>query len=216
MKSRFINDTIQKINVEGVKNSAAKIISSTSILFVVRSGILRRILPVSIAPPGITVNQDLQSFRPHSHNINFIYWYCIYQEQNIRELCAKDGTTVESVDVSKLKSYGCPILGFDEQNIIEEILENTFLCIEKLENDVEKMKNQAITLRQSILKKAFSGELVSQDANDEPATVLLECIKAEKEIPRPKKRNPNNSKRSPYEHSINCIQGLELLYHFTR
>ncbi|MFI0435343.1 MAG: restriction endonuclease subunit S [Parachlamydiaceae bacterium] len=49
---------------------------------------------------------------------------------------------------------------------------------------LEKLKN----IRQSILKKAFSGKLVSQDANDEPATVLLERIKAEKEIPRPQKK----------------------------
>jgi len=35
-------------------------------------------------------------------------------------------------------------------------------------------------LRQSILKKAFSGQLVPQDPNDEPASVLLERIQAEK------------------------------------
>jgi len=35
-------------------------------------------------------------------------------------------------------------------------------------------------LSQSILAKAFRGELVLQDANDEPASLLLERIKAEK------------------------------------
>ena len=35
-------------------------------------------------------------------------------------------------------------------------------------------------LRQSILKKAFSGQLVAQDKNDEPATALLERIRAGK------------------------------------
>ena len=35
-------------------------------------------------------------------------------------------------------------------------------------------------LRQSILKKAFSGGLVPQDSNNEPASVLLERIRAEK------------------------------------
>jgi type I restriction enzyme, S subunit len=48
----------------------------------------------------------------------------------------------------------------------------------------EKLKN----IRQSILKKAFSGELVSQDTTDESAIVLLERIKAEKISPRPQKR----------------------------
>lgn len=40
------------------------------------------------------------------------------------------------------------------------------------------LKSEA--LRQSILKKAFSGQLVPQDPNDEPASVLLERIAREK------------------------------------
>ncbi len=44
--------------------------------------------------------------------------------------------------------------------------------------DAELLRSQA--LRQSILKKAFSGKLVPQDPQDEPASVLLARIKAEK------------------------------------
>ena len=88
--------------------------------------------------------------------------------------------------------------------------------ISHLEKTFEIELKRSNSLRQSILKKAFSGELVSQDTHDEPANILLERIKAEKETPKPQKRNPNNSKRSPYEHSINRIQGLELLHYFTR
>lgn len=40
---------------------------------------------------------------------------------------------------------------------------------------------QAQRLRQSILKKAFEGRLVAQDAKDEPAEKLLERIKIERE-----------------------------------
>ena len=46
---------------------------------------------------------------------------------------------------------------------------------------LEKLKN----IRQSILRKAFSGELVPQDANDVPANVLLERIKAKNETQKP-------------------------------
>ena len=95
-------------------------------------------------------------------------------------------------------------------------LQTNLSIVDKLEENLFACTDQMKALRQSILKKAFSGDLVSQDANDEPANILLERIKAEKETQSPKRKNPNNSKRSPYEHGINRIQSLELLHHFTR
>ena len=46
---------------------------------------------------------------------------------------------------------------------------------------MEASLQQAERLRQSILKRAFYGELVPQDPNDEPASVLLERIRAQRE-----------------------------------
>lgn len=52
---------------------------------------------------------------------------------------------------------------------------------------------QATAQRQNILKSAFSGQLVPQDPNDEPASVLLERIRAEREargaVKKPRRRN---------------------------
>jgi hypothetical protein len=52
--------------------------------------------------------------------------------------------------------------------------------VDKLEETLETSLQEAEALRQSILKKAFAGKLVSQDAADEPAGVLLERIKRQK------------------------------------
>ena len=50
----------------------------------------------------------------------------------------------------------------------------------------------ADALRQSILKQAFSGQHLPQDPDDEPATVLLKRIKAER---APKKWKPATRRR---------------------
>lgn len=52
---------------------------------------------------------------------------------------------------------------------------------DKLEARYNKAKAMLDKVPQSILAKAFRGELVSQNPNDEPASVLLDRIKEEKE-----------------------------------
>jgi len=67
-----------------------------------------------------------------------------------------------------------------EQEIIVQELEEKLSTVDQLEQTIEENRKKSESLRQSILKKAFSGQLVPQDENDEPASVLLERIKAEK------------------------------------
>jgi type I restriction enzyme S subunit len=73
-----------------------------------------------------------------------------------------------------------PISSQLEQNYIVEQLELTFSIIDQLEKTVDTNIKRAEKLRQSILKQAFTGQLVPQEPNDEPAEKLLERIKAEK------------------------------------
>jgi len=67
-----------------------------------------------------------------------------------------------------------------EQLMIVSEIERHFSQIDHIENIIATSLRQAETLRQSILKQAFEGRLVPQDPTDEPASVLLERIKAEK------------------------------------
>jgi hypothetical protein len=180
MKTRIVKNSQQKITRIGVENSPAKITSGEAVLFVVRSGILRRVLPVAIAVPGVTVNQDMQAVVPSNHSVEFLYWYCEANEQAIRHECSKDGTTVESIDVASLKRFPVPVPTLDEQNEIVRLIEAQVSVIENIETTIDAELQKSEALRQSILKKAFSGQLVAQDTKDEPASALLSRIRAEK------------------------------------
>ena len=73
-----------------------------------------------------------------------------------------------------------PLPPLPEQQAIVSEVESRLSVADEVEKTVTAELKRAEQLRQSILKKAFSGELVPQDPNDEPASVLLERIKSEK------------------------------------
>ena len=85
------------------------------------------------------------------------------------------------VSGSDLKQMPIPLPPLAEQHRIVAEVERRLSVIQQAEATVEAGLKRAERLRQSILKKAFSGQLVTQDPNDEPASVLLERIKAERE-----------------------------------
>lgn len=79
-------------------------------------------------------------------------------------------------------------ISIDEQHHIVSEIESRLSVCDKIEESISYSLLQAEALRQSILKKAFEGKLVEQDLNDEPASVLLERIKAEREKNKPVKK----------------------------
>ena len=90
------------------------------------------------------------------------------------------GATKKGLGLEDLKSLevSVPPLGEQEQIVAE--VEQRFSVADEMEKAVEQSLKRAERLRQSILKRAFEGKLAPQDPSDEPASVLLERIKAEK------------------------------------
>lgn len=85
-----------------------------------------------------------------------------------------------NVNGTKLFMMPVPFLTLLEQRKIISEIERRFSIAEEVEKVIDHSLKQAERLRQSILQRAFAGQLVPQDPNDEPAEKLLERIKAEK------------------------------------
>ena len=86
-----------------------------------------------------------------------------------------------NVNGTKLAAMPIPLPPLPEQHRIVAEVERRLSVIQQTEATVDANLARAERLRQSILKQAFSGRLVPQDPNDEPASVLLERIRAERE-----------------------------------
>lgn len=91
----------------------------------------------------------------------------------------KQTTNLASINLTVLSNFPVPIPPPEEQVEIVNLLESNLSWCDSLSVDLENSLNQAAILRQSILKQAFSGKLVPQDPKEEPASVLLERLKAE-------------------------------------
>ena len=110
------------------------------------------------------------------------------------------GTTMQNLNQKILHSVPVPLCISDEQFEISNQLEVEYGRIDNQLNDLVSAFKSTETQRKNILKDAFSGKLVEQDPNDEPASVLLEKIKAERALrakqPKPKKSKKKANKKA--------------------
>ena len=121
--------------------------------------------------------------------INFDYAYLIFSTIDFREYYK--GTALPTINNEFMRSiiFGLPPL-VEQARIVSEIekFEPLISEYDKLEQQATKLDDEIYDkLKKSILQYAIRGKLVPQDPNDEPASVLLERIRAEKKAKLGKK-----------------------------
>lgn len=90
------------------------------------------------------------------------------------------GTTIKHLTGKALKRYPMPIPPIDEQKEIVRRVESLFALADSVEKQYQDAKARTDRLTQALLAKAFRGELVPQDPNDEPAEQLLARIQQQR------------------------------------
>jgi type I restriction enzyme S subunit len=108
----------------------------------------------------------------------FLFQGCNAVKNQVNDLCK--GSSRDFLNQSILTAITFPLPSLAEQDEVLRQIDTEMSRIERLSEEIETNLVKTTPLRQSILKMAFSGQLVAQDVNDEPAAVLLKRIQAEK------------------------------------
>jgi type I restriction enzyme S subunit len=82
--------------------------------------------------------------------------------------------------LSKIKQLPVPVPPLAEQEAIVERIEGQLSLLDNANSLSARALAKAAALRRSLLHRAFTGRLVPQDPDDEPASVLLDRIRAER------------------------------------
>lgn len=94
------------------------------------------------------------------------------------ETHGKQTTNLASLNLTTLKSFPVPAPPLAEQQEIVAELQSIGRYEDRLSAEIVRAENRSAALMNSLLAAAFSGRLVPQDPDDEPASLLLERIDA--------------------------------------
>ena len=117
-----------------------------------------------------------------SYNSYFAYYFILYAASSGQLSPYFTGSTIKHLTGKGLRNVLFPLCTLAEQKRIAHLLCSAITLCNELDCQIERNIQYSNFLRQSILRKAFSGKLVAQDPHDEPAPLLLKRIKAEKAV----------------------------------
>jgi restriction endonuclease S subunit/predicted ATPase len=126
----------------------------------------------------------------------FFSWYGNVRGANYFLSVGKQTTNLASINKSLLSALPIVIPPVDEQQEIVRRVEVLFSWADRLESHYLNAYERVEQLVPTLLSKAFRGELVTQDPSDEPASVLIEKIQAEKSRIESEKKTEKTISRS--------------------
>jgi type I restriction enzyme S subunit len=121
------------------------------------------------------IDSNTMALTPHGCSSDYFWmWFCTVDLGRL-----SDGSNVPQINNPDILPLEVPLPPSAEQQEIVRRVEALFKIADQIEERYKKGRAYIDKLTQSILAKAFRGELVPQDTNDEPASELLKRIKTE-------------------------------------
>ncbi|PAB55116.1 hypothetical protein A3Q24_05385 [Lactobacillus johnsonii] len=152
-----------------------KIIDDKYIIMAVRAPVG----DVNLLNRKISIGRGLAGIMPYVSNKEYIFYYLdsikSYFEAN------STGSTFKAINGNTIKNAPIPLPPLSEQSRIAAKIAQLFALLHKVESSTQQYAKLQTLLKSKVLDLAMRGKLVKQDPNDEPASVLLEKIKTEKE-----------------------------------
>lgn len=183
VKGDYLFKTVDSISELGVKESATNIAEDGQVILITRISPGKSI----ISKIRTAINQDLKVVLP---KLRYQSKYIHYLFKSLERECVKrsSGTTVLGINLKSLKEIEIPDITEMEQDIVIDFIESRLSVADRLAETIQTNLQKSEAVRQSILKKAFEGRLLSEaeveacrkEADWEPAERLLERIKSEK------------------------------------
>lgn len=138
--------------------------------------------------------------KPDTGRVSGLFLKLMLQSPDVQAQCAAvaTGTAQLTVPLNRLRNFLIPLPTIAEQIEVIRLVESTCKRLERMHEDYVDADHLLSKLESSLLAKAFRGELVPQDPDDEPASVLLDRIQAERAAaPKPKRGRKQSTQDMP-------------------
>ena len=128
----------------------------------------------------IRIQNHLHRLRPYDRIYTKFYYYIMYLYKANGRING-NGIGLQGLSSNALHNIIVPVPPVEEQKRIVDSIDSVLSLIEQIESHKQNLSSQIDNIKSKILDLAIRGKLVPQTPNDEPASVLLERIQAEKE-----------------------------------
>ena len=175
-----IASTRESITESGLANSSTQINPKGSVLLgMIGEGKTRGQVAILDIPAANNQNSAAIWVSETDVPPEFVYFWLWSRYDETRR--GSSGNNQPALNKSLVQAMPLPIAPIEEMREIAARLTVQFDGIAAQEREIDRLLRMASAQRQNILRAAFSGQLVPQDPNDEPACVLLERIRAQRQ-----------------------------------